>query len=227
MITKIIQKKEPLTIIIPTAGTNRRMKKGPKALLEVGGEKLILRQIKTLKKTFPNAEFIVVTGYGADLIYPLLPSYVRCVENEFYETTNVSRSIALGLRAATTEQILIVYGDLVFSRMSFSLPSSSSLFYISGNPKSDIALNLEEDKVVHLSYISELKWAQVIFLTGKELELFRKSCYSRENNVMFGHEILNMVLQLGGTFKALQTHSVFELDTISDFSRLKLSEIKL
>lgn len=227
MITHIIQKKEPITIIIPSAGTNRRMKKGPKALLDIGGEKLILKQIKTLKKTFPNAEFVVVLGYGADLIYPLLPSYVRTVENEFFESTNVSRSIALGLRATTTEQVLIVYGDLVFSRTSLSLPSFSSLFLLRSNPKSDIAANIEDDKIAHLSYISELKWSQVMFLKDLELELFRKCVYNRDNNVMFGHEILNMVISLGGTFKPLFIQDMFELDTISDFSRLKLSEIKL
>lgn len=226
-LTKIFQKTEPITIIIPSAGLNRRMKKGPKALLDIEGEKLIIRQLKTLKKVFPYGDFIVVLGYGADLIYPILPPWVRVVENEFFETTNVVRSISLALRASIAEQVLIVYGDLIFSRTSLLMPSSSSLFLLKGNPKSDIGANIEDNKVVHMSYISELKWSQIVFLKDKELQLFKKYCYHRDNRMLFGHEILNMVMTSGGSFNPIYSQNIWELDTISDLTRLRLSEERI
>jgi choline kinase len=227
-ITKIIQNKDPITIIIPTAGMGRRMKKGPRALLDIEGEKLISRQIRILKKIFPFSEIIVVLGYGADSIYEFIPPFVHCIENEFYESTNVSRSIALGLRASTTQKILIVYGDLVFSRTTFFLPDHSSLF-LDKNGKNDSAgVNMEKQKIAHLSYASKIKWGHSIYLQGPEIDIFKKVCYNRENKKHYGHEIINMSIDLGAQFQGIYCAGpLMELDTLSDLLRLKLSEEKI
>lgn len=226
-ITKIIQKTNNLSIIIPTAGMSRRMKKGPRALLDIGEEKLLSRQLRILRKSFPNSDLIVVVGYGAEAIYPIIPKFVRCVENELYETTNVSRSIALGMRVCTTDEILIIYGDLVFSRTTFNIPHNSAL-YINVNGKADtVGINIENEKAAHLSYASEIKWGQSLYLKGRELELFKKVAYNKENSRLCGHEIINKVVDGGGEFEVIKAGPIIELDTLSDILRVKLSEEKL
>lgn len=228
-VTKIIQKNDPISIIIPSAGICKKYKKGPKALIEVAGEKLLLRQIRLLRKTFSRSEVIVVLGYGMSVIAPLLPSYVRVVENENFENTNVTRSIALGLRVATTPEVFISYGDLVFTRLSFYLPLKSCVFLHKSKTNSDaVGVNLEEGKVAHISYASELKWAQTLFLEGRELDLFRRLVYNRDNDKLFGHEIINRCIEMGGDFEAHYCNGpLLEIDSWSDIIRLKMTEEKL
>jgi len=204
------------------------MKKGPRALLEIDGEKLISRQIKSLHRTFPYAEFITVLGYGMDAICDFIPSFVRCIENENYENTNVSRSLAIGLKATTTSKVLVIYGDMVFTRATFTLPDKSSIFLDKKGKNDSVGVNLENNKVVHLSYASKVKWGHSFFLCDRELSLMKKLCYNRENNKHYGHEIINMSIDLGAEFWAVNTMGpLIELDTLSDIIKLRLCEEKI
>jgi choline kinase len=113
-----VPKKDNLSIIIPAAGVGKRMRSyGPKSLIPLNHEETVIsRQINLLKKLFlHHSEIIVVVGFESEKIIRNLPKWVKVIENENYATTNVARSIGMALRIASNNNVLIVYGDLVFN----------------------------------------------------------------------------------------------------------------
>ena len=113
---KYIDQPTPIDIIIPCAGLGRRMKSyGPKSLIVIKKNlRIIDNQLKLLKKNFPTANIILVTGFESDAVMNSTPMDIVKIENENYDTTNVMRSIGIGLRACKRD-VLIVYGDLIFN----------------------------------------------------------------------------------------------------------------
>lgn len=217
-----------LTVLIPTAGSGRRMKSyGPKALIELRHETVIGRQLSILKEFFPAADFVVVLGFEADKVYRALPSWVRVVESELHEETNVARSIDIGLRACgSTEKVLLVYGDLVFSANSFAgLPLNQSSIFV--DPKGiqmgadEVGLNVVDGRVTRLDYGLEDKWAQIALCAGQELELLRRIASERDRRRCFGFELLNAVIDKGGSFRALAPEGMrlAEIDSSKDIER--------
>ena len=106
-----------LDIIIPAAGQGRRMKSvGPKGLIRLGNETVLLRQIRLLKQAFPEARIVVIGGFGHAKLHKSLPPNISFVVNNRYRDTNVSHSIHVGLQFTRPHHsVLIVYGDLVFN----------------------------------------------------------------------------------------------------------------
>src|SRR5262249_51886655 len=89
---------------------------GPKALIPVGEETVVSRQIRLLREAFPKARFVIVGGFAIDRLRKALPADVKVVVNHDFETTNVAHSLYLGLkRTPPNAPALLVYGDLVFS----------------------------------------------------------------------------------------------------------------
>ena len=111
------KKSQKYSIIIPSAGMGKRMRSyGPKSLIKITPEKNIVEnQIEIINDNFTNHEIILVCGFEADKLMNNTPKNLIKIENENYENTNVVRSIGLGLRAATSENVLVIYGDLVFN----------------------------------------------------------------------------------------------------------------
>lgn len=218
-----------LKIIIPSAGLGRRMKSyGPKCLVSLGnGQILLLRQLDILHKIYPDANITVVVGYEADKICKIVPSYVRIVENEFYDETNVARSICLGIRAIGMDikKLLIVYGDLVFNEKLFNgMQTNKSNIVVDNNNQmleGEVGLSQNANYVSNLSYGLPTKWAQIAYLTGKELELFKQIVCNKIYNRYFGFEILNMVLEQGGKIETTEPKEMLitEIDTSKDIDR--------
>lgn len=201
---------------------------GPKCLIDLDGHQTVLgRQIHILKKEYPLAEIIVVVGHEADLVMKNLNSAVKPVENENFMNTNVARSLAIGLRIASYENVLIVYGDLVFSPQAVRVVGSNSTAVV------DTALRMNEDEVgatiadgriTRFAYDLRTKWAQIVYLKGRELELFKKVVWNRERNRWFGFEALNKVIDAGGLIRAVEPRgmALAEIDTSKDIERARL-----
>jgi choline kinase len=206
------QQGEGLTVVIPTAGQGKRMKSyGPKALIELRqGETVLSRQLTILRKRFPLADFVVVTGFESDKICRHLPFLVRVVENQMHEETNVARSLDLGLKACVDERVLLVYGDLVFNSKTFEdMPQGESWALVDRPVNGQTQLNSLEvgitvidNQVTRFAYGLDAKWGQVAFLEGSELQTFRRLAADRDRHRCFGFELLNAVLDKGGRLAA-------------------------
>jgi len=206
-------------IIIPCAGIGNRMKYlGAKSLIEIiPNMSIIDYQLKMIHKYLKyNPKVILVTGFEAPKVMNSTPQNLIHIENPEYETTNVVRSIGLGLRASTTNNIIIIYGDLLFNEYALRIPvREESIMVMENNntmSRDEVGCTINKYIVEHIWYGLDNKWAQIIYLTGKELELFKSMCWNPVNYNKYTFEILNDVITKGGIFKTLQPHKLKAMD---------------
>lgn len=229
-------KNENISIIIPAAGLGKRMRiSGAKSLIDIdNNENILTRQIRILKRRFPDAEYILVVGFEADKVIKKTPNDIIKIENERYEETNVVRSINMGLNAATKDNVLIVYGDLVFDNNIFNsfVPSSSQVFVTSvecdGNYEEvGCTYSTKNMKLENMYWGIPNKWCQIAFLQGYELDTFQKLASNRDNEKLFGFEIINQIINRGGRFDVFAPKTIcFDIDCNKDllFARKILND---
>lgn len=179
---------------------------GVKSLIEIAHKtNIITHQLSIIKKTFTDCEIILVTGFESDKLMRQTPNNLIKIKNERFEETNVMRSIGIGLHAATTDNVLIVYGDLVFNKQALQIPIKESAIIIDKDTMTtnEIGCNINEDYVEYLMYDRPNKWAQIVLLKGRELALMREMAWDKKNDNLYGFEILNNIIERGGRFKAV------------------------
>jgi len=213
------------SIIIPAAGQGLRMKgHGPISLLPIRNTTIIENQLRVINKRFHNfKEIILITGLYSKKVMDATPNNIIKIENVYYETTNVMKSIGIGLRACTTNRILIIYGDLVFNISALKTSFDKSCIIMAKNTMSnnEIGATIINGKLSQLSYDLPHKWAQIVFLTGKELKLLKQIIWDYEKNTWFGFETINAILSKGGSFDAIQPPriKVNDIDTLADLQK--------
>lgn len=224
--TKLPNKKEKYTIVIPAAGQGSRMLTyGPKSMIKLNNNATVLsRQIEMIDKIVNIYDIILVIGFQADKIRNKIPDYLTCIINQDYEKNNVVASIGLGLAKVKTDKVIVMYGDLVFNQAMLEAPMSYESMLLLGNMKTDeIGCTIDNNYVKQLCYDLPNKWAQIMFLTGKELELI--SSLSREpiNKNMYGFEIINEAINKGGKFKAFapKNGKIIDIDSSKDIIAAK------
>ena len=225
---KNIDEHEAVDVIIPAAGIGKRMKSyGPKPLIKISKNLTIIEnQLDIIKKVLPKSNIILVCGFEANYLMNRLPSDIVKVENERYEETNVVRSIGMGLRAST-RNVLIVYGDLVFNRECLeNINYNKSSILCGKNIMKDSEVGCIENsrgKIENLMYDLENKWGQITFLKGRELHLFKNICWNPDNSNMFGFEAINTLISKGGSLRACNHDKIkiVDIDTSKDLEKVK------
>ncbi len=137
-------------------------------------------------------------------------------------------TINLALQACISKNVLVVYGDLVFSDdvLTQVTSSGSSLAFTREEGGESVGIIQSEGSVTNLAFGLPDKWAQMFYLRERELDLFRGTCYDGESSKWFGHEVLNKLIDRGGTIEAkeLKPNKLCEIDTPVDIelaSRIK------
>jgi choline kinase len=201
---------------------------GPKSLIELPGDQTVIgRQVGLLREAYPRAEIIAVVGFGGEQVIRQLPAKVKAVENELYAETNVARSIGMGLRVASHDHVLVVYGDLVFTADAVAGLAglrSAALVDRSGQiGAGEVGLTTVAGRVTHFAYDLPAKWAQILYLTGAELALFRRLSSGRDQRNWFGFEVLNRVLDAGGSLRAVERPGmrIAEIDFATDIENAR------
>ncbi len=221
-------KDNDITVIIPAAGVAKRMKvHGAKSLIDLGYSDTILsRQLRIIRHVLPQAEIILVTGFEADKVYRFIPSDVKVVENHLHQETNVAYSISLGLKACINKRVLVVYGDLIFNKEALTSLSYTESEIVVDNcnrmKKWEVGLTHENGYAIQFCYDLPTKWAHIVYLQDKELELFKKYICNPEYKKFFGYEILNMILASGCKLRLCEAEPmrILEIDTINDLDGL-------
>jgi len=225
---KEIDKPDAIDILIPAAGLGRRMKAyGPKPLIKIKNNTTIIdNQLSLLKKYIHCDKTILVCGFEADLVMNNTPDYLIKIENEHYETTNVARSIGMGLRACTKD-VMIIYGDVVFNSNTLKGLSLNHSCIISSNnimDENEVGCTVNaKGYVENFMYDLESKWGQIVLLKGKELRMARKYCWDSNNYNKFGFEILNKIISQGGKILSHNPSGsrILDVDTSKDVERAK------
>ena len=216
---------KPIGVIILGAA-NRPSLDEPRSLIQLKNTNLIQHQIKIIKDLFHTPDLIFVGGYQLNQIKKELPKNIRIGENNQYETTNIGKSLAIGLDINILDSVLIVYGDMFFQHDIFDhlhTDVSSAIYSNNKNKKQEVGVIVNGTNVETFSYNSKSKWAQIAYLTGDELKIFKNLCEQRENHTLTGFEILNTVINVGGSIKAVETETEFftDIDTIDDVRKVR------
>jgi len=136
--------------------------------------------------------------------------------------------LSLGLRAATSDNVLVVYGDLVFNRdtllnaefnQSTVLIDDSQMF-----SKDAVGCTINADNnVEQFLYDLPNKWAQIAYLQGKELSLLKQAAWNRDKDRLFGFEILNEVVLKHGVIKSESPKNmkIIDIDCSKDLTHIK------
>ena len=103
--------------IILAAGIGSRLENSnPKPLTKLkNGETILGRQVAYLSEFLGMNNIIAIVGYKKDLIMESFPNLLY-VYNNFYDTTNTSKSLLAGLNKIEDENVLWLNGDVVFEK---------------------------------------------------------------------------------------------------------------
>ena len=213
-------------VIIPSAGIGRRMKSyGCKSLLNIQDKKLIDIQLDHVNNKFPNNEIILITGFDSERLMNHSPDNIIKIENEKYYENNVVRSISIGLRATKdNEHILIVFGDILLNRDALDLINHNESCILISNHMSENEVGCNINNKGYLEYMMfdlPNKWGHIIYLTSKELDLFKKITWAKNKNKKFCFEVINEVVNHGGKFKCIQNEDIkiIDIDTSKDLQK--------
>ena len=103
--------------IILAAGIGSRLgNSDPKPLTKLkNGESILYRQVGYLSEYIGINNIITIVGYKKDLIMESFPNLLY-VYNNFYDTTNTSKSLLAGLHKIENEDVMWLNGDVVFEK---------------------------------------------------------------------------------------------------------------
>ena len=103
--------------IILAAGIGSRLgNSDPKPLTKLkNGESILYRQVEYLSEYIGINNIITIVGYKKDLIMESFPNLIY-VYNNYYDTTNTSKSLLAGLHKIENEDVLWLNGDVVFEK---------------------------------------------------------------------------------------------------------------
>ena len=208
---------DPITVIIAAAGAGRRMKSyGPKPLLNIKGKTILSRQLEHIKLKFPNANILLVCGFEADRVMDQVHGDIITLENENYQDTNITRSVSIALRAIQSDRVLIRCGDLVFSKGALDcldFTQASILALKNENQSSEVGCIVGDDGYIkNMMYDLELKWAQMIYLQDRPLNIFKSLVFDRDNKKLFLFEIINKIIDNGCKIKCITHDSIQIVD---------------
>ena len=220
--------KQKVSVIILAAGMTAGGKYlGNKSLLPLNTKKTILEtQIETITKAIPNVEIVLVSGFESDRVMNHCGNNIICVENERYKETNTTRSLGMGLRAATADRVIVIYGDMIFNPITINrldVNASTVLFNDSFDHTSVGCVVNDKGTLENLMYGVGKEWIQIFSLVGEELDRMRSICWDRRNEKLLGFEAINKIVSAGGTFSCLTNKNIVALDVddIQDFKKAK------
>ena len=213
-------------VIIPSAGIGRRMKSyGCKSLLNIKDRKLIDIQIENIRNVFPENEIILITGFDSDRLISNSPTDIIKIENEKYYDNNVIRSISIGMRATKdNDHILIILVDLLFNIEALKEINinQSSIIISDDMDAGEVGCNINgKGQLEYMMFDLPNKWGHILYLTSKELTIFKKLIFGKYNDKKFCFEMINEVISQGGKFRCIMSDKIktMDIDTSKDLQK--------
>jgi NDP-sugar pyrophosphorylase family protein len=223
-----IKNNREYNVLIPAAGLGTRMRSySAKPIIKIAQKTLIQHQLDIINGQWGKNTTTIVVGYDANKVMNAIPNTTIKVENESYATSNVVRSIGLGLRAHTRDSVIIIYGDLFINASSLRFECGNESFLVVENQNMDIneigCTISDTNKIEYMRYDTPMKWAQVAYLTGRELELMKNIAWNPNNKNLYGYEAINIILDKGGQFKSVNIPGAFfrDIDCAKDITYIE------
>lgn len=175
-------RKEDVTIIICCAGMGTRLGIGStKALVDVCGKPLILRQLEMLDE---YDDIRVVVGYQAEKVIEVVKKYrsdIMFAFNYQYETTGVAASFRKGLLGAR-KYVVSMDGDVLVNPSDFKAFMDYTDECICCNRLSSeepVYISINSDHMVHSfnKNAGQMEWSGIAKIESKKLETDKLHVY--------------------------------------------------
>ena len=140
--------------IILAAGMGSRLgNSDPKPLTKLkNGESILQRQVNSLSEYIGIDNILVIVGYKKDLIMEFFPNLLY-VYNNYYDTTNTSKSLLSGLKKIQNENVIWLNGDVVFEKellpQIFNSPHSCVAVNTNKVGEEEVKYNIFPDKSIN------------------------------------------------------------------------------
>jgi len=212
-----------LHFIILSAGEGTRVKSyGTRALWEINHEPILVKQIKMIRKVYTKSKITVVVGFESEKIISVVKDLnVNFVENQLYTTQGQLGSVRLGLMNTIPQEVVIIHGDMKFNKQTIegiSIGGSKIITDSRGMICRDKVGVRGLDYVEHFGYTWDMKWAQIVYLRDKELQLMRKFCYKKERGNLMTYEALQYIVYHRGWLENSEPEKAKfkEINTVKD-----------
>ena len=85
----------------------------------------------------------------------------------------------------------------------------------------EVGCIVHNNLVTNMMYGLPQKWSQIMFITGKELKLFKRIATTKNASRWFGFEMINEIISQGGEFSAFYPRraKIMDIDTSKDIAR--------
>lgn len=214
-----------LTIVLLAASPGNRLKgAGPISLFKINPDKTLLDyQVNSLRIFYPKSEILVVGGFEFTKLVENSPPNLRLIENENYEGRSVISSLRLAICASPFPNLLVVYGDLLFSYEAIKdLTTKGSLVVtLSDFREKNVGVFSIGGEITTFSYGLPDKWGQIAYFEGDEYKMLRNLIITKKYDKMYLHEVINMIIDGGGHFVNHQTTGkILELASHKDAQKI-------
>lgn len=228
-----------MNCVILAAGRGRRLGKAaegkPKCLVEVGGQSILVHQLRALDR-YGIDNYLIVVGYEFGLVIEeakrLVGNRATFIYNPIYDITNTSFSLWLAIRDLS-ESLYFLNGDVLFSpevisRLSASPYTSALALEAKECGDEEIKVVLDDKRVVQLNKTvrPELSVGEFIGVAKFDEELVRSLHHALDWVINEDHDYMayferGLEMILGSHFVGVEDISdlpTIEIDFPGDLS---------
>ena len=211
-ISPIKKNSKQLTIAILGALSIYRNKSvGPASLINIDGQNLSYKQFSVLQSVYPLSEIYLTTGYYSNQVINNKPNGIRIIENQLYESSGHAEELRLVSNASLNDKYLILDGDVLPDTESLlSMNNHGSCILVKNGNSDNIGAASDTGRLQILSYGLPNKWCKIVMLQKDEVEIMRKFISKREKGRYFLHEIVNFIINHGGTINIVKAKGNIE-----------------
>lgn len=169
----------------------------------LNGTTLLDYQISLINNVYPKADIVVVSGYMCEKLHTKRNNKYRVVENQLFDQTNEFEDIRLIVNNIYTNNLILINGHLMFNKVCLQYNGQSSLLYKDGDNKQELGLTILDGNVTRIDFgLNGTIFDQICCLNRHELDILRKFIHNKDKNKLMLSEVLNMIMENGGSFLA-------------------------
>jgi hypothetical protein len=216
------------TIILLNALPDKKIKSiGNKCLIPINNRSNLLDyHIMVMNKIFKNPEIIIVCGFDTKKIKKYISDkykYIKYIDHNINEYTNVGESIATALDIASHKNCLIVNTNHVLHKKSIDkiIENKSNSFILSKRSPGDIGYISDRSGLINCYYGLPHSVCEVLYINENEFDTFAQI---KNHNIskMYLFEIINHCISLGIKIKPILVPdtAITHLENLKNIKRL-------
>lgn len=190
-------------IVVLCSEITRGMKSyGPKATILLGKKKepLIIKQIKTALKLYPDCKIHIVIGFGSQKIQKIICDYnldnrVNFIIHDDYENHNNGGAFLKSIQHCYDDTLFINNGVILNEAID---NKECCLPVINGKNIDDFSIGsiIDNGCVQHLFYDLDNRWSETVFISKRYIDNIKSIVLSQQEKFskMFLFEILNHLI---------------------------------